>query len=474
MDCAEEVAAIQRALKPLSGVREVQTNLLAGNATISHDASVTPEALIDAIAAEGLKAALTNSVTGESTEAVQRPRLISVLISGVCTGLGLLVRWHAGGDDPLTIGLFVAAIVSGGWFILPKAVRAVQRFALDMNVLMSVAVAGAAAIGEWSEGAAVAFLFALSELLESFSVARARKAISSLMKLSPPVALLKEGESFREVPVEQVKPKDVIAVKSGSRIPLDGEVISGESAVDQAPITGESVPVEKKKGDIVFAGTINGEGSLDVRVTKLSSDTTLAKIIHLVEEAQGQKAPSQRFVDVFAKYYTPSVMVLALLVLLVPPLLFHAPWFTWIYRALVLLVIACPCALVISTPVSIVSGLTAMARRGVLIKGGAFLEAIGKLRALALDKTGTITEGKPRVVSIAPAPGFSEVELLRLAASARRRLATDSLYALDAYDPAKGTSTRGRFGAQQQPRDRVDIWAVVSRPGFAHHLASVT
>ena len=231
------------------------------------------------------------------------------------------------------------------------------------------------------------------------------------------MALLKEGGSFREVPVEEVQVGDVVGIKNGSRIPLDGEVIAGESTVDQAPITGESVPVEKKKGDTVFAGTINGEGSLDLRVTKLSSDTMLAKIIHLVEEAQSQKAPSQRFVDVFARYYTPSVMVLALIILLVPPLLFHGAWLTWIYRALVLLVIACPCALVISTPVSIVSGLTAMARRGVLIKGGAFLEAVGKLRALALDKTGTITEGKPRVTRVHALDARSEDEIVRIAAA---------------------------------------------------------
>jgi Cd2+/Zn2+-exporting ATPase len=416
MDCAEEVAAIQRALKPLPGVREVRANLLAGKATISHDASMTPEVLIEAIGREGLKATVATAKAGEASEIAQRPRLISVLISGICTGLGLLIRWRLQ-DDSATILIFAVAIVSGGWFILPKAVRALRRFALDMNVLMTVAVAGAAAIGEWQEGAAVAFLFSLSELLESFSIARARKALSSLMKLSPPVALLKDGETFLEMPVEQVKPNNVIVIKSGARIPLDGEVIGGESTVNQAPITGESVPVEKKKGDIVFAGTINGEGSLDVRVTKLSTDTTLAKIIHLVEEAQSQKAPSQRFVDVFAKYYTPSVMVLSLVVLLVPPLLLHGAWFTWIYRALVLLVIACPCALVISTPVSIVSGLTAMARRGVLIKGGAFLEAIGKLRALALDKTGTITEGKPRVTKVHALNATPESEIVRIAAA---------------------------------------------------------
>jgi Zn2+/Cd2+-exporting ATPase len=278
-------------------------------------------------------------------------------------------------------------------------------------------VLGAAGIGEWSEGAAVAFLFALSELLESFSVARARQAIQSLLKLAPETALRKNGNAFDEVPVKEVTVNDIIAVKSGARIPLDGTVSTGASSVDQAPITGESMPVEKKQGDQVFAGTINGEGSLEVRVTKGHSDTTLAKIIHLVEEAQSQKALSQRFVDVFAKYYTPSVMALALLVFLTPPIVAGAAWGTWFYRALVLLVIACPCALVISTPVSIVSGLTAMARRGVLIKGGAFLEAIGQLKALAVDKTGTITEGRPSVTRVIPLNSTEEAEIARIAAA---------------------------------------------------------
>ena len=206
-------------------------------------------------------------------------------------------------------------------------------------------------------------------------------------------------------------------MNSGARIPLDGKVASGSSSVNQAPITGESMPVEKKNGDEVFAGTINGEGSLEVQVTKPASESMLARIIHLVEEAQGQKAPSQRFVDVFAKYYTPAVMVLALLVFLIPPLFYGGEWFRWTYRALVLLVIACPCALVISTPVSIVSGLTAMARHGVLIKGGVFLEAIGKLRALALDKTGTITEGRPRVRDLFRFSRASEGEIIRVAAA---------------------------------------------------------
>ncbi len=257
----------------------------------------------------------------------------------------------------------------------------------------------------------------MSELLEAFSLNRARKAIKSLLDLSPQTALRKEGNDFQEVRVEEIKADDIVAVKSGMKVPLDGVIASGESSINQAPITGESMPIEKKPGDTVFAGTINGEGSLEIRVTKIFSETTLARIIHLVEEAQSQKAPSQQFVDRFARYYTPLVFVLALGILLVPPLAFGGAWLIWIYRSLVLLVIACPCALVISTPVSIVSGLTAMARRGVLIKGGVFLEEIGKLKALAVDKTGTITEGKPRVQQVIPWNGKSEEEILRIAAA---------------------------------------------------------
>ena len=416
MDCADEVETVERALKPLPGVRDVRVNLMAGKVAVEHDASITPEQLIAAIGKAGLKASPDQTEAREPADA-QRSRLVSVAVSGGLTGLGLVAQWTEFAPLAVRIGAFACAIVAGGWFILPKALGAVRRRSLDMNVLMSVAVVGAAAIGEWSEGAAVVFLFALSELLESFSVARARRAIQSLMKLAPETAWLKDGEAFREVPVEQVKVGDRITVKSAARVPLDGEVVAGGSTVNQAPITGESMPVEKQPGDTVFAGTINGEGSLEVRVTKVYSDTTLARIIHLVEEAQSQKAPSQQFVDSFARYYTPAVFVLALAVWLVPPLLFGGEWAVWTYRALVLLVIACPCALVISTPVSVVSGLTAMARRGVLIKGGAFLEAVGKLRALAVDKTGTITEGRPRVTQISPFNSKSESEILRVAAA---------------------------------------------------------
>lgn len=416
MDCADEVEALEQVFRPIKGVREVRVNLMGGKVTLFHDESVTPEQLIGAVASTGMKAARDGDDAAD-LEGAKRMRQISVAISGAFTGLGLLAHWMKFAPVIVADVAFGIAIIAGGWFVVPKAWRALQRFSLDMNVLMTFAVVGALAIHEWSEGAAVTFLFALSEALEAFSLARARKAVQSLMKLTPETALLKDGADFREVPVEQVSVGATIAVKSGSRVPLDGVVTVGESAINQAPITGESMPVEKKPGDTVFAGTINGAGSLEIRTTKAYMDTTIAKIIHLVEEAQSQKAPSQRFVDVFARYYTPSVMVAALLVMVASPLLFDGAWLTWFYRGLVLLVIACPCALVISTPVSVVSGLTAMARRGVLIKGGAVLEAVGKLRALAVDKTGTITEGKPRVTKVIAVNSKDEAEIVRIAAA---------------------------------------------------------
>ncbi len=415
MDCADEVEALEQVFRPLDGVREVRVNLMGGKVTLFHDESVTPAQLIGAVASTGMTA-VRDGEEQSDVEGAKQMRQLSVAVSGICLGLGLLLQWMKVAPVIANVA-FAVAIVAGGWFIAPKAWRALQRRSLDMNVLMTVAVAGAMAIGEFSEGAAVTFLFALSELLEAFSLARARKAVQALMQLTPETALLKDGTAFREVSVEQVPVGATIAVRSGSRVPLDGVVTVGESAINQAPITGESMPVEKKPGDAVFAGTINGEGSLEIRTTKTHTDTTIAKIIHLVEEAQSQKAPSQRFVDVFARYYTPAVMIAALLVMLFPPLLFGGEWLAWFYRGLVLLVIACPCALVISTPVSVVSGLTAMARRGVLIKGGAVLEAIGKLRALAVDKTGTITEGKPRVTKVVPVNATSETEILRIAAA---------------------------------------------------------
>lgn len=355
---------------------------------------------------------------GHAEAGVRLPRLWLVLVSGIMTGTGLLFDWLHLTPDWVVVVAYAVATLSGGLLVFPAAWRALLGKRLDMNVLMTVAVAGAWIIGEHGEAASVVFLFALSELLESWAEGRARKAIGSLLQLAPDTAEVRgAGGKFHEVPVSDVAVGSEFLVKSGGRIPLDGTVIDGRSAVNQAPITGESVPVDKEPSDEVFAGTINGNGSLVIRATKISSDTTLSRIIKLVEEAGEQKAPTQRFVDKFASIYTPAVFAVALAIALVPPLVFQAEWGAWVYRSLVLLVIACPCALVIATPVTIVSGLTAMARRGVLVKGGAVLESVGKLRALALDKTGTITSGKPVVTDVIPFNGLSRADVLAKAAA---------------------------------------------------------
>ena len=346
------------------------------------------------------------------------PTGVLVAISGTLTGAGLLIGWINIGSGWLGTGIFALATLAGGLLVFPAAWKALLGKRLDMNVLMTVAVAGAWIIGEHGEAAAVVFLFSLSELLESWAATRARRAVQALLELSPPTAIIIAADGTeREIAVAEVAIGAEIRVKSGSRVPLDGEVISGNSSVDQAPITGESVPVDKAPGDSLFAGTVNQQGSLTVRVTKAAGDSTLARIIQLVGEAEEDKPPTQRWVDRFAAIYTPAVFIAAILVAVIPPLLMGQAWNPWIYRALVWLVIACPCALVIATPVCIVSGLTALARRGVLVKGGIYLEAVGKLRALAIDKTGTITQGKPQVVGITTSSELTDDEILRFAAS---------------------------------------------------------
>lgn len=340
----------------------------------------------------------------------------SLAVAAVFNVATLATQWSHVGPAILPRTLAGVAVVLGGWSLIPSAWEAARRLRPNINLLMVVAVVGAAFIGEWAEAATVVVLFGVAEWLEGWADRRANRAVRALLELAPDIAQVKTDGGTVEKPVAEVAIDAVVLVKNGERIPLDGVVARGNSAVNQAPITGESVPVDKQPGDPVFAGSINGEGSLEIRVTKAAGDTTLARIIRLVEDAQEQKAPTQRFVDVFARYYTPTVALLAVLVFVAPPLLFGGEWSVWLYRACVLLIIACPCALVISTPVSVVAGLTALARRGVLVKGGAHLETIGKLRALALDKTGTLTEGKPRVLRIERVTAGEE-ETLQVAAA---------------------------------------------------------
>jgi Zn2+/Cd2+-exporting ATPase len=311
---------------------------------------------------------------------------------------------------------YALAAICGGWFIVPKAWYAVRAMRPDMNLLMTIAVVGAIVIGEWFEGATVAFLFSVSLALESWSVGRARRAVEALLDLAPPIARVRRGDSVLELPPDQVMVGSILLIRPGERIPLDGVVRLGTSHANQAPITGESVPVVKEPGGVVYAGTINGDGALEVETTKPAQDTTLAHIIKMVGEAQRKRGPAEQWVERFARIYTPAVLALAIAIAVLPPLVLGQPWGAWFYRALVLLVIGCPCALVISTPVTVVAGLAAAARQGVLIKGGAFLEAPARIKAVAVDKTGTLTAGKPRVTAVFPLAEHSEEELLARAA----------------------------------------------------------
>lgn len=413
MDCADEIKAINEALK-VDGILKIQANLMSSTVQIVHAPNVTAQFLKKRI--ETTVVRVLSEDAGQS-KSQNRNRILLVAASGLLLLFGLSLQWLKF-EGVLDEVFFFASILLGGSLVFPKAYGSIRRKTLDMNVLMTIAVIGAVAIGEHSEASAVVFLFSLSELLESLSVQRARRAIQELLKITPQKAnLVKADGSTEEVNIEDLQISQIIRVKSGESIPTDGVVTKGTSSVNQAPLTGESVPVVKTVGEGVFAGTINQEGSLEIKVTKLFSDTKISQVIKLVEEAQSQRAVSQKFVDRFAEIYTPTVLVLAILTFLIPPLFFGGGWHDWLYKALVLLVIACPCALVISTPVSIVSSLTALAKKGVLVKGGAILEVLGKVKALAVDKTGTLTEGKPGVQKIILMNSQSEDQVLAIASS---------------------------------------------------------
>ena len=414
MDCADEVRQIEDKLGHLPGVAKLQFDLIRRRLVVEGSIAATEvERVVKQLAMRAHR-------EGQEVRPVgfweRHGRLAATVASGVLLiagGLSIL----AGAPRNVIVLLLAGAIVAGGWFIAPRGFRAARGGVLDMNFLMTTAAIGASAIGEWGEGASAMFLFSVAQMLEVYSMDRARNAIKALMSLSPPEATVRRNGAEIVVPVQDVSVDETIVIRPGQRIPLDGTVIAGSSAVNQAPITGESIAVDKAPGAEVFAGSINENGLLEVRVTKLVEDTTLARITHAVEAAQASRAPSQSFVDRFARVYTPAVVMGAVAVAIVPPLLGVGTWGTWLYRALTMLVIACPCALVISTPVSIVSGLAAAARGGVLIKGGIHLENFGRASIIAFDKTGTLTKGQPAVVDVMSFDGASANEVLRLAAS---------------------------------------------------------
>ncbi|WP_003539879.1 heavy metal translocating P-type ATPase [Desulfotomaculum nigrificans] len=419
MDCADCAAKLEKKLLALPGVAEAKINFGAGKLTVKHSASV--ESILKAIEAAGYQGQLAN----EERKQPQRnffgdSKLLLTAISGILVAGGFVLS-YLNLPEYLVTTVYLTAILSGGFYTAKSGWYSLKSLSLDMNFLMAVAVIGAAAIGEWAEGATVVFLFALGNTLQAYTMDKTRNSIRALMDLSPKEALVRRAGQELRLPVEELVVGDLIIVKPGERIPMDGEVVVGRTDVNQAPITGESMPVEKTVGQEVYAGTINGQGAIEMKVTKLVEDTTLAKIIQLVEEAQAQKAPSQQFVDVFAKYYTPAVIIAAVLVAVLPWLFFGQPFQPWFERALILLVVSCPCALVISTPVSIVAAIGSAAKKGVLIKGGAYLEEAGALKVIAFDKTGTLTAGKPEVNLVIPTADVPLEQVLEIAAAIETR-----------------------------------------------------
>ncbi|RMU35095.1 Heavy metal transporting ATPase [Pseudomonas amygdali pv. morsprunorum] len=396
MDCPTEQTLIQNKLGKLAGVQKLEFNLINRLLGVWHDLPST-DPIREAISSLGMQAEpVEEGAASDQAAPVVKKHWWPLALSGV-TALGAeVVHLASLGPTWVVALLALVSIFSCGLTTYKKGWIALKNFNLNINALMSIAVTGAILIGQWPEAAMVMFLFTVAELIEAKSLDRARNAISGLMQLTPELATVKQADgSWQEIEAKNVEIGAIVRIKPGERVGLDGEVVSGNSSIDQASITGESLPVEKTVGDKVFAGTINQAGSLEYRVTAAANNSTLARIIHAVEEAQGSRAPTQRFADSFSRIYTPVVFVVALGVALIAPLFFGGEWFDWVYRALVLLVVACPCALVISTPVTIVSGLAAAARKGILIKGGVYLEMGEKLDYLALDKTGTLTHGKP-------------------------------------------------------------------------------
>ncbi|MDQ2784653.1 MAG: cadmium-translocating P-type ATPase [Chloroflexota bacterium] len=422
MDCGDCAKTVQAGVARVPGVQEARVNFAVGTLIVTAiPTETTPETISQTVAEAGYGAALRGvPVAPAATSGWWRQRRVRELVLAALLWLIGFTVERAGMPRLASAVPFIAGMLIGGYPVARAGWFALRARRADMNLLMTVAAVGAVAIGQWDEGASVLILFGIGTLLQAMTVERTRRAIAGLLAIAPAEANVLHDDHEHRVPVAQVNVGDVVRVRPGERLPVDGVVVAGQSAVDQAPITGESVPVEVQTGVGVFAGSVNGEGTIAVRATKPARDTTLARIVALVEEAQASKAPAQAFVDRFAAIYTPLVILGALLVAVVPPLIVGG-WSGWIYKALVLLVVACPCALVISTPVALMAAIGAASRRGVLFKGGAALEALAAVRAVALDKTGTLTVGRPTVVAVHTCDDAAEHDVLRIAAALERQ-----------------------------------------------------
>ena len=416
MDCNEEVVILERRLKPLVGLEAVSADLMGQRLHVKYDAAkLTTSTMVDAVGETGMRMWLEHEEPMLGGAALEWRWKLMLGCGGLLAMAALI---DTAGLTRAALPFYLAGAAAGIVYPLRRALTAARSRVLDINVLMVVAVAGALALGDWPEATTVVFLFAVAQWLEVRTMERARQAIRALIDLTPREALVRRNGREQRMPVDTIALGDEIVIRPGEKIPLDGLVVTGHSDVNEAPLTGESRPIDKERGDEVYAGTINGRGAMEVRVLRLGRDSRLARIIHLVETAQTRRAPVQSFVDRFARIYTPLVLALAVVVAVVPPLVAGAPVSTWVYRALVLLVIACPCALVISTPVSIVAALSVAARHGVLIKGGAYLERLASIRIVAFDKTGTLTKGELNVTDVAVVGRAVALDLIRLAAAA--------------------------------------------------------
>jgi Cd2+/Zn2+-exporting ATPase len=445
MDCNEEVVILERRLKPLVGLEALSADLIGQRLHVKYDAAkLTTSAMVDAVGETGMRMWLEHDEPMLGGSALEWRWKLMMACGGFLVAAALL---GSAGLARAALPFYLAGAAAGIVYPLRRAVTAAKSRILDINVLMVIAVAGALALGDWPEATSVVFLFSVAQWLEVRTMERARQAIRALMDLTPREALVRRNGREERMSVDAIAPGDEIVIRPGEKVPLDGLVVAGRSDVNEAQLTGESRPIDKAPGDEVFAGTINGHGAMEVRVLRLGRDSRLARIIHLVEIAQARRAPVQSFVDRFARIYTPVVLVLAVVVAVAPPLLAGAAVTTWVYRALVLLVIACPCALVISTPVSIVAALSVAARHGVLIKGGAFLERLAAIRVVAFDKTGTLTKGELNVTDVAVVGHAVALDVIRLAAAVEARSAHPIAAAITRHAQAllPGLPQVGRF-----------------------------
>ncbi len=427
MDCAEEVSLLRRELSSKPGVFELSFDVVRAKMVVEHDAvRFSSSGIEKAVQAAGMRAEPWSEDAAAPPPWRANLRFWLTALSGCLAVAGALI--DARGDvralfsshpetSPIALACFAGAVVAGMLYSAPKAWAAIRAARPEMNVLVCVSIVGAGYLGEWSEGASLAFLFSLAGLLEVWSLERARHAVSALVQVAPAEATVVHDHGEHRMAVARVAVGERVRIRPGERVPCDGDVVSGGSSVDQALITGESVPIWKETGDPVFAGTMNTEGVLDIRVTKEASDTTLARIVRMVSDSGSRRSPSEHFVDRFARIYTPVVMVFAILVSAVPPLFLGGAWMHWFYQGMVILLISCPCALVISTPVSMVAALAAAARDGILVKGGVFLEQMAKLRIVAFDKTGVLTQGEPVVDRFIAVGSRSEADVLTNLAS---------------------------------------------------------